>query len=113
MNDLIYRQAAIYALGERPEIDDGGDYDRGRQDQFVRDKIAIESLSPVQPELIHCADCRFYNKIITVCAFVGEHEGSCRHPQGCIATDSWGYCHYALRKEDVPCWEAYNVQETD
>lgn len=52
-------------------------------------------------ELIHCMDCRFYEKIIAVCNFVGQHEGICKHPQGCVDTDSWGYCHYALRKEDV------------
>ena len=64
--------------------------------------ITKQTLKPAQPELVHCADCRFYNKIIGDCRFVGEHEGICRHPQGCIATDPWGYCHYALRKEDVP-----------
>ena len=74
-----------------------------------KEYICIESPNEVdggmlvrEQELIHCADCRFYNKIISVCRSVGEHEGICRHPQGCIATDPWGYCHYALRKEDAP-----------
>ena len=56
-------------------------------------------------ELIHCEDCRFYFAAIPgSCsgAVAGKHAGICRHPQGCIATDPWGYCHYALRKEDAP-----------
>ena len=53
-------------------------------------------------ELIHCADCRFYKSISLGSRGEDEHEGICCHPDGCIATDPWGYCHYALRKEDVP-----------
>lgn len=56
----------------------------------------------IETELIRCKDCRFYKSISLGSRTEEEHEGICCHPDGCIATDPWGYCHYALRKEDVP-----------
>ena len=49
MSDLISRQAAIDALGERPMVLTGGDYELGKQEQYVRDLLAIENVPSAQP----------------------------------------------------------------
>ena len=53
MDDLISRQAAIDALGERPMVLTGGDYELGKQEQYVRDLLAIENVPSAQPEKRH------------------------------------------------------------
>ena len=58
--DTISRQAAIDALGERPMVLTGGDYELGKQEQYVRDLLAIENVPSAQPEIIRCKNCRYY-----------------------------------------------------
>ena len=51
MRDLIYRQVAIDALGERPLVwthDD--EYALGERNQYDMDKLAIETVPSTQPE---------------------------------------------------------------
>ena len=51
MNDLISRQAAIDALGERPMVwTDDDQYMLGERSQYDRDRLAIGTLPPAQPE---------------------------------------------------------------
>ena len=50
MTDLISRQDAIDALGERPYLWTGGDYELGCVNQYDSDKLAIETVQPAQPE---------------------------------------------------------------
>ena len=50
MSDLISRQAAIEALGERPMVLTGGDYELGKQEQYVRNLLAIENVPSAHPE---------------------------------------------------------------
>ena len=50
MNNLISRRAAIDALGERPFVWTGGDYELGCVNQYDLDKLAIETVPPAQPE---------------------------------------------------------------
>ena len=55
MSDLISRQAAWDALGERPTVwTDDDDYALGERNQYDMDRLAIETVPPAQPE---CADC--------------------------------------------------------
>lgn len=50
-NDVIYRQSAIAALGEEPEVrDDLWDYDIARVKQWKCDVAAIKALPPAKPE---------------------------------------------------------------
>ena len=49
-DDTISRQAAIEALGERPLLWTGGDYELGCVNQYDLDKLAIETVSSAQPE---------------------------------------------------------------
>ena len=66
--DCIDRQSAIDALEkEKPtpfvNNDDGSidPFGAGRQNQWYRDGIAIMNLPSVQPEIIHCCDCIYYD----------------------------------------------------
>ena len=62
MDDLISRQAAIDALGERPMVwTDDDHYALGERNQYDMDKLAIETLPSAQPEIIRCKDCRFFH----------------------------------------------------
>ena len=51
MNDLISRQAAIDALGEKPLVwDDFSDFDLGKAAQWSDDVDAIKALPTAQPQ---------------------------------------------------------------
>lgn len=50
MGDLIDRQAAIDALGEKPLAWTEGEYELGLQNQWECDVDAIRALPPVQPK---------------------------------------------------------------
>ena len=53
MDDLISRQAALDALGERPTVwTDDDDYALGERNQYDMDRLAIETVPSVQPERI-------------------------------------------------------------
>lgn len=49
-SELIYRQQAIDALGERPHLWTSCDYELGCVNQYDLDKLAIETVPPAQPE---------------------------------------------------------------
>ena len=59
-NDLISRQAAIDALGEKPLAWTEGEYELGLQNQWQSDVDALNGLPSAQPEIIRCKDCRYY-----------------------------------------------------
>jgi len=50
MNDSISRQAAIDALGERPMVWTGSDYELGARNQYDADVLALETVPSAQPE---------------------------------------------------------------
>ena len=50
MSDLISRQAAIDALGERPMVWVGSDYELGARNQYDGDVLALEKLPSAQPK---------------------------------------------------------------
>ena len=53
MDDLISRQAAVDALGEKPLVwDDLNDFDLGKAVQWSDDVDAIKALPPAQPKRI-------------------------------------------------------------
>lgn len=63
MRDLIERQKAIDALGERPLVwTDDNQYALGERNQYDIDRLAIETLSSAQPEIIRCKDCKHYKQ---------------------------------------------------
>ena len=55
-NDLIYRQAAIDALGERPMVWAESDYELGARNQYDADVLALETLPSAQPDLSTYSD---------------------------------------------------------
>lgn len=65
MSDLISRQAAIDALGEKPLAWTEDEYELGLQNQWQSDADALKALPAVQPQRKTdewCTDCREYDK---------------------------------------------------
>ena len=60
MSDLISRQAAIDALGEKPMVWIGSDYGLGARNQYDVDVLALETVPSAQPEIIHCRECKWH-----------------------------------------------------
>lgn len=54
MSDMIDRQAAIKALGERPMVWVNSDYELGARNQYDADVLALETLPSAQPGWIPC-----------------------------------------------------------
>lgn len=50
MDDTVYRQAAIDALGEKPLAWTEGEYELGLQNQWQSDIDALKALPPAQSE---------------------------------------------------------------
>ena len=63
MNDLISRQAALDALGERPMVwtsDD--DYALGERNQYDLDRLAVETVPSADAvEVVRCKDCKYFD----------------------------------------------------
>ena len=49
-DDLISKQAAIDALGERPMVWVGSDYELGARNQYDADVLALETVPSAQPQ---------------------------------------------------------------
>ena len=49
-DDLISKQAAIDALGERPMVWVGSDYELGARNQYDADVLALETVPSTQPD---------------------------------------------------------------
>ena len=64
MDDLISRQTAIDALGERPMVwtsDD--DYSLGERNQYDIDRLAVETVPSVDAvDVVRCKDCYHYDE---------------------------------------------------
>ena len=64
MIDLISRQAALDALGERPMVwtsDD--DYSLGERNQYDIDRLAVETVPSVDAvDVVRCKDCYHYDE---------------------------------------------------
>ena len=64
MNELIRKQDALDALGERPPVWTGSDYELGQRNQYDLDRLHLELVPTAEPE-IHfdewCTDCKEYD----------------------------------------------------
>ena len=56
-NDCISRKAAIDAIGERPMVWNGNDYELGARNQYDADVLALETVPSAQPETADCIYC--------------------------------------------------------
>lgn len=88
MNDLISRQAALDALGERPMVwtsDD--DYALGERNQYDLDRLAVETVPSADAvEVVRCKDCKWY-----------DIEELCLREGMVMSSDD--YCSYGERKD--------------
>lgn len=99
MPDMIYRQQAIDAFKkELTTVESKGKYITiCSAVSFEGAKQILEALSPVQPQIIHCADCRYQDK--------GSNESGswnlCGYrPWLHVPTEDEHYCGYAERRTD-------------
>lgn len=100
MSDLISRQAAIDALGERPTVWTSCDeYALGGRNQYDCDRLAIETAPPA---VVRCEDCRYGYQFYDVQNGVKDSWIECRNPDGLnrdVPED--GYCYCGERKDDA------------
>lgn len=109
MDDLISRQAAVDALGERPMIwSDGDEYAIGEQNQYDSDKLALETVPSVDAvEVVRCGECKYrkvnehygekgYMKLKAICKLdTGDPFGLGRNAED----ENW-FCADGKREED-------------
>ena len=109
MNDLISRQKAIDALGEKPIGDT--DWDLGCQNQWEWDTEILRTLSSAEPEIIRCKDCKHWKQQMDyqskpLSFGFCESEDMWRSLYGettevdHIDTDDNHYCGFAERRTD-------------
>ena len=72
MSDLISRQAAIDALGERPMVWVESDYELGARNQYDADVLALETVPSAQPDIIQCRNCKFASGDSRICMKFGH-----------------------------------------
>lgn len=92
-NDLISRQQAIDAMAELQ----GRASSKGELTGISKAWKRIKQLPPIQPEIIRCKDCQYWN------------NGSCEYPEhavnsqdywvGDIETEAEHFCGYAEKRE--------------
>ena len=72
MSDLIDRQAAIDALGEKPLAWTVGEYELGLQNQWQSDVDTLKDLPSAQPDIIRCRNCKFASGDSRICMKFGH-----------------------------------------
>ena len=95
MDDVIYRQAAIDALGDEPEVWTGKDeYAQGLNNQWHYDRNALKAVPSAQPESITCIDCK--HRYVD-----GENVrfNVCELNHNKVQSDDW-FCADAERRTD-------------
>ena len=99
MNDLISRQAAIDALGEKPLAWTEGEYELGLQNQWQSDVDALNDLPSAEPEIIRCGDCKWFQCNMRPDGYLpkGVEEFECRH--WCGTCDPTDFCSYGERRQ--------------
>ena len=84
MNDLISRQAAIEALGERPVVwTDKIYYILGARNQYDMDRLALETVPSAQQwisceERLPYAECGESDTVLTTCGYRDVEDTSVR-----------------------------------
>ena len=91
MDDLISRQQAIDLLKQMRK--DGDMVPWEGKNVFAR----IRELPTIQPEIVRCKDCQYWNKGSCECR---EHAVNCQdYYVGDIETEAEYFCGYAERRE--------------
>lgn len=92
MNDTISRQAAIEAVLDRMDVEKHG---RNAKPEEIR--WTLEALPPVQPEIIHCKDCKYWIPYDWMFSEVWQSQNMADYPEdemGC------NYCDIAMKAND-------------
>ena len=121
MSDLISRQAAIEALGERPMVWVESDYELGARNQYDADVLALETVPSAQPEQrwIPCSERvprknGFYLCTTKDCITILEFRGGNPHyhEKPSFVSDVLGRCNsYVVAWMPLP--EPYKTESED
>lgn len=98
MDDLISRQAVKELAHNQMREKYCGMALKKQRDFYIKlaDSI-IDLLPPIQPEIIRCKDCQYWNKGSCECR---EHAVNCQdYYVGDIETEAEHFCGYAERRE--------------
>ena len=87
-DDMISRQAALDALGERPVVwSDNDEYTLGERNQYDMDRLAIDTVPSVDAvPVVRCEDCNEYQDVHQWCKL---HE---------VEMQPMDFCSYGGRK---------------
>ena len=97
MDDMISRQKAIDALGEKPLAWEQGEYEEGLQTQWESDVEAIKALPSAQPEIIYCKDCKHWIPYDWMFSEVWQSKDIADYPEDEIGCN---YCDTAMKAND-------------
>ena len=90
VGDTIYRQDAIEALGEEPPVWYDGIDEISEQEQWRRDRAAIEAVPSAQPEIIRCKECKWFGEEGCAILIVDDSDKPTEND----------YCTFAERREE-------------
>lgn len=101
--ELISRQAAIDALGEKPLAWTEGEYELGLQNQWQSDVDALNELPPAQPEQLTDKEQRIF------LAAMGREEKVCKEVDEECSREPYEdslvrICHEITRKVKGALW---------
>ena len=96
--DCISRQDALEAFGLSEKTRKyGGDHSGYDTMMMYEIQDTIENLPPIQPEIVRCKDCQYWNKGSCECP---EHAVNCQdYYVGDIETKAEYFCGYAEKRE--------------
>ena len=104
MSDLVERQVAIDALGEKPLAWEQGEYEEGLQTQWESDVEAIKALPSAKPPWIPCSERLPDNRVCVIICFREWQQYAKRYIYGIVI--GW-YARKHSVQENVFCeWEA-------
>ena len=97
MDDIISREAALYALGEAPEVWTDSPEEFAALLQWEMDVTAIKALPSADAvEVVRCRDCKNWQEW-------ENGTGSCHRSENgynWFGVDATDYCSYGERRED-------------
>lgn len=119
MNDLISRQATLELLGDEPEVWTNSDYELGAKNQYLFDRLVIETVPSAEPQWIPVSERlpEIIGKEVLLSEpntmFIAEYHGS-GDPEGLWLVD--GLHHYLADVNGcawMPLPEPYKDGEQD
>ena len=99
MDDLIRRREVIAALGERPLVWVGSDYELGVRNQYDCDRLAVETAPTVDAvPVVRCGECRYWDRSPS-CSATPQYHACKRRIFADVHTTRDDFCSQGARKD--------------